>query len=123
MDILDTVDTVGLSSTSALLEDHPSSPSAVKFGLYVKTHEIKQLEESLRQVMLLPKKDQMAWLEEHETFVSNLLDSFVTDSTLALDGLQLDSEALQLSIEFVTVLRDVMNTIRSLFSDRTTLMS
>lgn len=123
MDILDSVDTIGYTPSSLLLEDRSPTPSAVKFGLYVKTHEIRQLEHSLTQVMLLPKKDQMDWLEEHEVFVSNLLDSFVSDSTLALDGLQLDSEALQLSIEYVTVLRDVMNTIRSLFSDRTSLMS
>jgi hypothetical protein len=122
MDIVDSLDSVN-SSSSLLLQDQPTSPAAVKFGLFVKTHEIKQLEESLKQVLLMPKQDQMAWLEEHETFVGNLLDSFVTDSTLALDGLQLDNEALQLSIEFVTVLRDVMNTIRSLFNDRTNLMS
>jgi hypothetical protein len=120
---MDLNDSVVSHSAFSLVTDQPSNPAAVKFGLYVKTHEIRQIEQSLRQIMLLPKTRQRKWLTDHEAHLSELLDSFVSDSTLALDGLQLDGEALELSIEFVTVLRDVMNTIRSLFSDRTNLTS
>jgi hypothetical protein len=100
-----------------------SQPAAVKFSLYVKTHEIKQLDSSLRHVLLMPVKDRQAWLEEHENFVNDLLEGFSNDSTMALDGLQLDPEALQLSIDFVTSLRDVMNTLRGILDDAQSLSS
>ncbi len=120
---MDLTDTVASPTAFFPMIEKSGNSAAVKFGLYVKTHEIRQIEESLRQVMLLPKTNQRRWLADHEGYISELLDSFVSDSTLALDGIQLDGEALELSIEFVTVLRDVMNTIRSLFSDRNTLTS
>jgi|GEM_PF-1062809 len=116
-------DTVASQSPLSLMTDYSSTAAGLKFGLFVKTQEIKQIDSSLRHILLLPKRDQRRWLEEHEEFVSDLLDNFVSDSTLALDGLQLDGEAMELSIEFVTVLRDVMNAIRSLFNDRNILKS
>ncbi len=120
---MDMTDSITSSSPFSLMA-HPSGNSAaVKFGLYVKTHEIKQIDQSLRHILLLPKKAQRQWLTDHEEYVTDLLDSFVSDSTLALDGLQLDGEALELSIEFVTVLRDVMNTIRGLFIEKDTISS
>lgn len=116
--IFDSVSTL----SEPLVSDY-AQPAAVKFNLFVKTHEIKQLDTSLRHVLLLPAKDRQIWLDEHEEFVNNLLDGFVNDSTLALDGLQLDTEALQLSIDFVTSLRDVMNTLRGILNDAHSLSS
>jgi len=110
------------SSSDFIFQDH-SQPGSVKFGLYVKTHEIKQLDSSLRQILLMPKLERQAWINEHEEVVNDLLDSFVSDSGMALEGLQLDSEALQLSIEFVTSLRDVMNTLRGIINESSTLSS
>lgn len=100
-----------------------TTPSSVKFGLYVKTHEMRQLESSLKQILLLPKNQREEWLNDHEEYVNELLDGFVSDSTVALDGLQLDQEAMQLSVEFVTSLRDVMNTLRGILEDAKNLNS
>lgn len=91
-----------------------SQPSSLKFGLFVKTHEMRSLEESLRQVVVMPRAERMKWLMEHQDFVNDILDSYIADSVLALDGLQLDSEGMRLAIEFVTELRDVMNVLRSI---------
>ena len=110
-------DSITSNSPLVMLGERASSPAAIKFGLFVKNQEIHQIEASLRHVTLMSNRDKQLWLSEHETFVNDLLDNFVEDSTLALDGLQLDGEALQLSIEFVSGLRNVMNTIRSLFND------
>jgi hypothetical protein len=100
-----------------------SQPGSLKFGLYVKTHEMKSLEESLQQVVLMPRPQRQEWLTEHQEFVNNLMDSFVTDSVIALDGLNLDSEAMELASEFVTTLRDVTNMIRSIIDTSRTLES
>lgn len=111
------------SNTSLLTSPQDEQPGAVKFGLYVKTREMKQLEQSLKHILLLPKSEREVWLEDHEELVNELLESFVSDSTLALDGLQLDPEAMKLSVEFVTTLRDVMNTLRGILEDAQSLSS
>lgn len=111
------------SNASLLNLTQGEQPSAVKFDLYVKTREMKQLEQSLKHILLLPKSERQIWLQDHEELVNDLLESFVSDSTLALDGLQLDSEAMKLSVDFVTTLRDVMNTIRGILEDAQSLSS
>ncbi len=111
------------SNTFFDLDAQTTMPSTLKFGLFVKTHKMKQLETSLKHIVLLPKEERDSWLHEHEDLMNELLENFVQDSTLALDGLQLDSEATELSIEFVTTLRDVMNTLRGILEDAKSLNS
>lgn len=110
------------SAAQATFQDE-AAPASVKFELYVKTHEIKQIGLSLEQIMLLPKKQRHAWVQDHETLVNEMLDNFLQDSALALDGLQLDGEAVQLSIEYVTALRDTMNTLRGILDEARSLAS
>lgn len=100
-----------------------SQPGSLKFGLYIKTHEMKSLENSLQQVVLMPRNRRQEWLTEHQDFVNDLLDGFVADSVVALDGLNLDTEAMELATEFVTRLRDVMNMLRSIIESSRTLES
>ena len=78
---------------------------------------MKQIEATLRDVMLLPHDQRTEWLENNEDMINDMLETFVNDSALALDGLQLDPEALQLSMEYVTSLRDLMTTMRSILDD------
>lgn len=95
----------------------------MKFGLFVKTRELKQLQASLREVLLMNGDKRNEWLQSNETLINEMLEDFVSDSTLALDGIQLDSEALQMSMEYVSSLRDVMTTMRSIMDDSRTLTS
>lgn len=100
-----------------------SQPGALKFGLYIKTHEMKSLETTLQQVVLMSRADRQDWLLEHQEFVNSILDSFISDSVMALDGLNLDGEAMELAMEFVTTLRDVMSMLRSIIDSSQTLES
>jgi len=118
MNNLDSVPTASLFDF-----DDYAAPGQIKFGLFVKTHEMRQLEQSLRHILLLPKIERNTWIKDHEDLMNNLLESFVQDSTFALDGLQLDTEAAELSIEFVTSLRDVMNTLRGILENAKSLNS
>jgi hypothetical protein len=93
------------------------SPASIKFGLYVKTQEIKQVAENLERILLLPRQERVNWVNEHQEMVQSLLDSFVDDSVLALDGLQLDPEAMKLSVDFITNLRDAINTVQGILRD------
>ncbi|HYD34980.1 MAG TPA: hypothetical protein VD999_02840 [Vitreimonas sp.] len=99
------------------------SNDSIKFDLYIKTREIKQIAESLQQVMLMSKKDRQAWVKEHEPFVNQLLDTFMEDASSALDGLYLDNEALKMSMDFVMNLRDAINTLQGILYERSNLKS
>lgn len=100
------------SLSQAVMDDENND--SVKFNLFIKTNEIKQIIDSLQSVMLLPKKDREKWVTDHEEHVNRLLDTFMNDASLALDGLYLDNEALKLSMDYVTSLRDAMNTLHSI---------
>lgn len=106
-----------IQSNSSTFVPQGGSPASVKFSLYVKTQEIKQIAENLERVLLMPRKERVSWVQEHQDMVQELLDSFVNDSVLALDGLQLDSEAMKLSVDFITNLRDAINTVQGILRD------
>jgi hypothetical protein len=106
-----------IQSNSSTFVPQGGSPASVKFSLYVKTQEIKQIAENLERVLLMPRKERVSWVQEHQDMVQDLLDSFVNDSVLALDGLQLDSEAMKLSVDFITNLRDAINTVQGILRD------
>jgi hypothetical protein len=97
--------------------------AAVKFDLYVKAREIQQISDSLRHILTLPQAKRQEWLEENESIVAELMDSFMDDSVLAMDGLQLDQESMELSVTLVTKMRDAMNMIHRIFSDDDSLVS
>ena len=100
-----------------------NSPEVLKFDLFVKSREIKQIVGSLQQILLLPAKEKSTWIKMHEAMIGDLMDSFMDDSILAMDGLQLDQESMNLSVELVTHMRDAMNMINSIFSEQKRLVS
>lgn len=99
------------------------SVESLKFDLYVKSKEISQIVGSLKYVMLLPATERKKWISTNESMMMELMDSFIDDSVLAMDGLQLDQESMNLSVELVTNMRDAMNMINNIFSGRKKLKS
>lgn len=110
------VSDVVLSNAGTFVPQTGNSAS-LKFSLYIKTQEIKQIAENLERIMLLPRQERVIWVQEHQEMVQDLLDSFMNDSVIALDGLQLDSEAMKLSVDFITNLRDAINTVQGILKD------
>src|SRR3990167_4486913 len=95
---------------SLLVGPQPDSETeSIKFDLYVKAAEIKQIADSLENVVLLPEKKRKQWLESHEELIKDLMESFMDDSMLAMDGMYLDPEASKLSVELVSNMRNAMN--------------
>jgi hypothetical protein len=89
----------------------------VKFDLYLKIREIKQISGFLQKILLLTRDRRSIWLKENEDMVNQLMDSFLTDSTLALDGMQLDSEAMKMSVELMASLKNVFNILQTVVKD------
>lgn len=108
---------VRLSQKALDMFAEQDSGDSLKFDLYVKSREIKQIVSSLQNVALLPAEKRQTWVDDHESMIVELMDSFMDDSILAMDGLQLDEEGMNLSVELVSNMRDAMNIINSIFSD------
>ncbi|HEX7018274.1 MAG TPA: hypothetical protein VF209_05205 [Patescibacteria group bacterium] len=108
---------------NTLLPSDTVSPDEIKFGLFVKSHEVQQIINSLKEIMLLPSAERVKWVEEYQDILTDLLDSFMEDSVLAMDGLQLDSEGMDLSVELVANIREVMNSLQTILSDARVLES
>ncbi|MGD9129628.1 MAG: hypothetical protein PVJ09_04035 [Candidatus Woesebacteria bacterium] len=90
------------------------SADEVKFDLYIKAREIKQINEYLERIMLFSKKRKQAWLGENEEMINQLLDSIMEDSMMVMDGLEVDSESMELSVELMINLRNAVYTLRNL---------
>ncbi len=97
--------------------------SSLKTDLFVKATQLKKMSQYLENVMLLPKKKREEWVAENEELLNKVMNEFAEDSNLVLDALEGDPQAMALSMEYVSNLRDVMNVVRSIFYDSTRLKS
>src|SRR5690606_3269988 len=83
-----------------------SDKNEIKFDIYVKIRELKQISEGLHRIHSLPKKEKETWLSDNESFMSEMMESVLQETMGTIDGIQLDSEALELSVELVSTMRD-----------------
>ena len=114
---------IALMNLPYFLDDQLQFQTEVKQLLFARTQEINSLEKELEKIVLLPKKKRVAWLTEDEQFISSMFADFMDDSMVALDGLQLDPQTAQLSTEYVTKLRDVMNVMNAIVKRRQQLIA
>ena len=88
--------------------------SSVKFTLYLKTHELREISKVLENVILLPEKERKAWAKEHGEIINKAMDSFVQESNATLSELTFDDETLALSKELIISLRDTVDMIHGI---------
>lgn len=87
----------------------------VKFNLYLRSRELKQISFYLEKIMLYNASKKTAWLKENKKVLKSLLNVFAEDSSLSLDGVQLDKETAALSMELAVNLRQTVAMINALF--------
>lgn len=94
----------------------PSSAlaSSVKFNLFLKAHELKEISKVLERVARMPEKKRKAWADEHGEFINSALDSIVQESNVTLSDLSFDDETLQLSKDLILSLRDTVDMFHGL---------
>lgn len=97
--------------------------NSVKFSLYLKTHELREIAKALEYVVLLPEKERKVWAEEHGDIVNKAIDQFVQESNATLSDLSFDDETLALSKELIISLRDTVDMIHGIFSENRKLKS
>lgn len=93
---------------------HSSQRDAVKFDMYVKIRELQQIRDGLRKVIALSEIDRKEWIINNETYLAEMMESVLHDTLGTIDGIQLDSEGLDLSVQLVSTMRDTMDVMQSI---------
>ena len=93
-----------------------SSSAQVRFELFRRQQEIQEIFKILQQLSDRGKNEQVEWLKQNEDFVTAMADDFVDDSLFQLDGVKLDSETLQLSVEVMTQLKETLGLFQTIVS-------
>lgn len=91
--------------------------SSLKFNLFLKAHELKEVSKVLENVLLLSEKERKIWAKDNGEVINQAIDSFVKDSNATLSELTFDEETLQLSKELVTSLRDTVDMVQDILFD------
>lgn len=87
---------------------------AVNFDMYVKIRELKQIGDGLRIIIALPEADKKNWIKDNEGYLAEMMESVLHDTLGTIDGMQLDSEGLELSVQLVSTMRDTMDVMQSI---------
>lgn len=91
------------------------SPNQVKTELFTGIHQLERMNDQLENIMLLPRKKRDTWVEQNRERLNQLMDRLFEHSQIALQGVDGDVQTMQLSVEYVSHLRDVMNVMHSIF--------
>lgn len=92
----------------------PADSQSIKFDLFVKVREVNQVYDILQKILLKSRTEQKRWARENHIIIEDMMDSFMNDSFLVLDGMQLDEESMQLSMDLMEKLRSTMSIIQDL---------
>ncbi|AKM81098.1 MAG: hypothetical protein UT13_C0001G0137 [Candidatus Pacebacteria bacterium GW2011_GWF2_38_9] len=99
------------SPSPVLVEDQ----NDLKFSLYLRSREVSQIVLYLEKIMLKKKSERELFASENKAFIDSLMKAFVEDSNLTLEGMQMDQESAQLSMQLATDLRKSVSLINALF--------
>lgn len=86
----------------------------LKFDLYLMTREIKQITDHLRRITILPRKEQIVWVNKNQLMLDGFMNKLTQDVFENLEEMELDQDALQETIACVVQLRELTNTLRGL---------
>lgn len=87
----------------------------LKFSLYLRSREMREIVLNLEKVMLKKKTERDLFVAENKTFIDALMKTFVDDSNLTLEGMQLDQETAQMSMQLAIDLRKSISLVNALF--------
>jgi hypothetical protein len=104
------LDTLNLQSP-VLIEDQAD----LKFNLFLRSREMKQIALHLEKVMLKKKSERDLFASENKAFIDSLMKTFVDNSNLSIEGMQMDKEAADLSMQMAMDVRKSISLINALF--------
>ncbi len=104
------LDTFNLQNP-VLIEDQAD----LKFNLFLRSREMKQIALHLEKVMLKKKSERDLFVSENKAFIDSLMKTFVDNSNLSIEGMQMDKEAADLSMQMAIDVRKSISLINALF--------
>lgn len=85
-----------------------------KFKLFLRSREIKQVLGYLEKIMLKKKSERDVLINENREAIDSLVKSLIDDSNLTLEGMQMDQEIANLSMQLALDLRKSISLINAL---------
>lgn len=99
------------------------STGDTKFDLVMRTRELAQLEELLKQIYTYSADERRAWVAANGDFLSLAFEQFISEASRTLQDLSLDDETLNLSRDLVMSLRETGELLDGLVSKGSRLRS
>lgn len=90
----------------------------IKFDLFVQSRQVKEVIALLQQTMLQTKTGRQNWLRQNQEIVDELLNDLLDSSLLMIDGMKLDHESLNLSVELVTNIKEALTLMQHLVDQK-----
>ncbi len=91
-----------------------SQDQETKFDLYVQSRKVKQISLALDRFTQDSSDEGYSWLSDDHELVGQLVDELLDDSLLALDGIQLDSEGVELSVNLISEVRKALTIVEQI---------
>lgn len=101
---------------TAIDDDNPISDQ-VRFNLYRKEKEIKEISQILRELAQKKRSEQRQWLRENEDLMFDLAEDFVDESLYTLDGAEMDHETLEMSVQVMSQLRQTLGLFQTVLNN------
>ncbi len=90
-----------------------SQDQETKFDLYVQSRKVKQISLALDRFAQASSEGH-SWLSDDHELVGQLVDELLDDSLLALDGIQLDPEGVELSVDLISEVRKALSMVEQI---------
>ena len=95
----------------------PLDDEQVKFRLFVQARKISQLNRALRKIKTDPQDRQIGWMLNQPDLIDDMLNDLLDDSLLMLDGIELDPEAVDLSLQLMENIRQSLDQVHHLLHE------
>jgi len=87
------------------------------FDLYVKQQEVRQISQCINDLSLLPDEERAALLDDHFDIISDMIASFFQDTFTTIDGMYLDAETMEMSLEVMNQMRQTMTKLQLMLEE------
>lgn len=89
----------------------------VKFDLFVQLRKVKQIMQALDQAVLSDHQLDAEWVAQNQELIDVLLNELLDDSMLVLDGVQLDDEGIDMSLDLMQDIRHTLDLVQQIVDE------
>ncbi len=106
-------------SSLRLNSDFDKFDQEVKFDLYLQFRRVKQITAALDKLCFGTESQDINWLQQNSEFINDLVEELLDGSLLVLDGVNLDKESFQLSLELMEQIKQALVRVQQITEEET----